>query len=449
MKTVEQLIEKWSPVLDAPGVNPITDTVRRQTTAVLLENTEQDLIQTRQMLAEAGPTTQTGQYGTAYPTDGTGLSKYDPILISMVRRSAPQMIAYDICGVQPLRQPTGLIFALRSRYAAQNGLEAQFDEANTAFSGIAGVSPGASTGSGQATDATNPTNDFVFSDQDPSGTTSTAIVAPGTAMATAAGEALGGGVTEFGEMSFTIEQMSVTAKTRALKAGYSVEFAQDVKNLHGLDADAELSSILSTEILSEVNREVLRTIYAGAKIGAQDATTTGVFDLLTDSDGRWLAERHKGLLFQIEREANAIYQQTRRGKGNIMVCSSDVASALAMNGVLDYAPALANNINVDSAGATFAGTFKNGMKVYVDPYSGVAGSNSQFAMIGYKGTSAWDAGQFYCPYVPLQIVRTTNPATMSPVLAYRMRYGMAKNPFFNTAGRTNAYYRLFAVRNLI
>lgn len=445
MKTVEQLIEKWAPVLDAPGIAPITDAVRRQTTAVLLENTEQDLMQTRQMLAEASPVTQT----QGYPTDGTGLAKYDPVLISMVRRAAPQMIAYDICGVQPLRQPTGLIFALRSKYAAQNGTEALFNEANTAFSGVAGVSPGTSTGTGQAVDLSDPTNDFVFSDQDPSGTTSTAIVAPGTAMTTVQGEALGGGVTDFGEMSFTIEQMSVTAKTRALKAGYTVEFAQDVKNLHGLDADAELSNILSTEILAEVNREVLRTIYASAKVGAQDATVAGKFDLTQDSDGRWLAERHKGLLFQIEREANAIAQQTRRGKGNFVVCSSDVASALSMNGALDYAPALANSLAVNDTGATFAGVLKNGMKVYVDPYAGMAGTQSQFAMVGYKGASAWDAGQFYCPYVPLQIVRTTNPATMSPVLAYRMRYGMAKNPFFNTAGRTNAYYRLFAVRNLI
>lgn len=434
MKTVEQLIEKWSPVLDAPGVAPITDAVRRQTTAVLLENTEQDLMQTRQMLSEASPVTQT----QGYPTDGTGLAKYDPVLISMVRRAAPQMIAYDICGVQPLRQPTGLIFALRSKYAAQNGTEALFNEANTAFSGAA--SP-AHAGS-------DPTADFV--DQD-SGTVGDQFgtVTTGTAMATTAAEALGGGVTDFGEMSFTIEQMSVTAKTRALKAGYTVEFAQDVKNLHGLDADAELSNILSTEILAEVNREVLRTIYASAKIGAQDATKAGVFDLTQDSDGRWLAERHKGLLFQIEREANAVAQQTRRGKGNIVVCSSDVASALSMNGALDYAPALANGLTVNDTGATFAGTLKNGMKVYIDPYAGVAGTQTQFFMVGYKGASAWDAGQFYCPYVPLQIVRTTNPATMTPVLAYRMRYGMAKNPFFNTAGRTNAYYRIAAVRNLL
>ncbi len=439
--TVEQLMEKWAPVLDAPDVTPIVGLNRRQTTAVLLENTEQDLIQTRQMLAEAGPGNQT----MSYPTDGTGLSKFDPVLISMVRRSAPQMLAYDICGVQPLRQPTGLVFALRSRYGAQNsGLEAQFNEANTGFSGTSASGQG-----GTAHAGTDPTMDFVDQDAgtvgDQFGTYTT-----GKGIETPAGEVLGTGTTPFSEMSFTIEQMSVTAQTRALKAGYSVEFAQDVKNLHGLDADAELSSILSTEILSEVNREVLRTIYAGAKVGAQGATKAGVFDLLTDSDGRWLAERHKGLMFQIEREANAIAQETRRGKGNLMVCSSDVASALAMAGSLDYAPALANDLNVDDTGATFAGVIKNSrMRVYIDPYSGVAGTNSQFFMIGYKGTSAWDAGQFYCPYVPLQIVRTTDPTTMSPVLAYRLRYGMARNPFFKTAGRNNAYYRIASVRNLI
>ena len=439
VQTVQSLIEKWAPVLDAPGVAPIKDQGRRGTTAVLLENTEQDMIQTRQMLREdSAPTGQT----QGYPSDGSGLAKYDPVLISMVRRAAPQMIAYDVCGVQPLRQPTGLIFALRSKYATQAGTgttnEAQFFEANTAFSGAA--SP--------AHAGTDPTMDFVDQDDATPGN-QFGTYTTGTAMDTTAGEQLGAAGTPFSEMSFTIESISVTAKTRALKAGYTVEFAQDVKNLHGLDADAELSNILSTEILSEVNREVLRTIYAGAKVGAQATTKAGVFDLLTDSDGRWLAERHKGLLFQIEREANAIAQQTRRGKGNLLVVSSDVASALAMNGALDYAPALQNGLQVDDTGATFAGTLKNDMKVYIDPYSGVAGSNQQFALVGYKGVSAWDAGQFYCPYVPLQIVRTTNPATMTPVLAYRMRYGMTKNPFFNTSGRNNAYYRIMCVRNLL
>lgn len=434
VQTVEQLMEKWAPVLDAQGVTPITNTHKRQTTAVLLENTEQDIVQSRQLLQEAAPGSQT----QGYPTDGTGLSKFDPVLISMVRRSAPQMLAYDICGVQPLRQPTGLIFALRSRYGAQSGAEAQFQEANSAFSGAAAP----------AHAGTDPTQDFV--DQDPvTPGDQFGIQTTGVGVTTQVGETLGSTGPAFAEMSFTIEQMSVTAKTRALKAGYSVEFAQDVKNLHGLDADAELSNILSTEILSEVNREVLRTIYAGAKVGAQAATKAGVFDLLSDSDGRWLAERHKGLLFQIEREANAVAQETRRGKGNLLVCSSDVASALAMGGMLDYAPALANDITVDDTGATFAGILNKKMRVYIDPYSGSAGTNSQFFMVGYKGASAWDAGQFYCPYIPLQIVRTTDPATMSPVLAYRLRYGMVRNPFFATAGRNNAYYRICAVRNII
>ena len=434
--TVEALLEKWAPVLDAPGVTPITERTRRETTAVLLENTEQDIKQQKQAIMEASPVTAT----QGYPTDGTGLSKFDPVLISMVRRSAPQMIAYDICGVQPLRQPTGLIFALRSKYATQGGTEALFNEANTAFSGAASpVHAG-----------TDPTMNFVDQDAgtagDQFGTYTT-----GTAMATTVGETLGGGVTEFGEMSFSVEQMTVTAKTRALKAGYTVEFAQDLRNLHGLDADAELSNILSTEILAEVNREVLRTIYTGAKVGAQDATKTGVFDLLTDSDGRWLAERHKGMLFQIEREANRIAQETRRGKGNILVCSSDVASALAMAGVLDYAPALqgGTNMNIDESSATFAGILNNRFRVYVDPYSGQAGTNNQFAMVGYKGASAWDAGVFYAPYVPLQIVKTTDPATFTPRMAYRLRYGICSHPFFNAGGRTNAYYRIFAVRNLL
>lgn len=435
--TVQALLEKWAPVLDADGVDPITERVRRETTAVLLENTEIDIKQTRQMVQEAAVTTTTNGYSNG--AGGDGLAKYDPVLISMVRRNAPQMIAYDICGVQPLRQPTGLIFALRNKYATMGGTEAQFNEANSAFSGAATpVHAG-----------TDPTMDFVDQDGvtggDQFGTYTT-----GVGVTTQVGETFGNGTgPEIGEMSFSVEQMTVTAKTRALKAGYTAEFAQDLKNLHGLDADAELSNILSTQILGEVNREVLRTIYSCARIGAQDATKAGVFDLLTDSDGRWLAERHKGLLFQIEREANRIAQETRQGKGNILVCSSDVASALAMAGVLDYAPALQSNLNVDESSATFAGILNKRYKVYVDPYSGAAGTQSQFFMVGYKGASAWDAGIFYAPYVPLQIVKTTDPATFTPRMAYRMRYGICKHPFFNTAGRTNSYYRIAAVRNLI
>ena len=432
--TVQALLEKWAPVLDADGVDQISDRHRRETTAVLLENTEMDIKQTRQLVQENSPATATNGYSNG--AGGDGLAKYDPVLISMVRRAAPQMIAYDICGVQPLRQPTGLIFALRSKYATMGGAEALFNEANSAFSGA-----GAQVG-------TDPTSDFV--DQDP--VTAGDQLTPyttGKGMDTTFGESLGGGTNEFGEMSFSVEQMTVTAKTRALKAGYTTEFAQDLRNLHGLDADAELSNILSTEILGEVNREVLRTIYSCARVGAQDATKPGVFDLLTDSDGRWLAERHKGLLFQIEREANRIAQETRRGKGNILVCSSDVASALAMAGVLDYSPALQSNMNVDESSATFAGILNKRYKVFVDPYAGAAGTQSQFFMVGYKGASAWDAGLFYAPYVPLQIVKTTDPQTFTPRMAYRMRYGICKHPFFNGTGRSNSYYRISAVRNII
>jgi len=438
--TIQNLLEKWAPVLDAEGVDAISDRQRRETTAVLLENTEQDILQTREMMNEATVTTTTNGYSNG--VGGDGLAKYDPVLISMVRRAAPQMIAYDICGVQPLRQPTGLIFALRSKYATMGGTEALFNEPNTAFSGAA--TP--------AHAGFDPTADFVDQDAvtagDQFGTYTT-----GVGMSTSVGETLGNGTgPEFGEMSFSVEQMTVTAKTRALKAGYSVEFAQDLKNLHGLDADAELSNILSTEILGEVNREVLRTIYSCARIGAQEATKAGVFDLLTDSDGRWLAERHKGLLFQIEHEANRISQETRRGKGNILMCSSDVASALAMAGMLDYAPALAagTSMNVDESSATFAGVLNKRFKVYVDPFAGVDGNHqNQFFCVGYKGSSAWDAGLFYAPYVPLQIVKTTDPATFTPRMAYRMRYGIARHPFFNGTGRTNSYYRIANVKHII
>ena len=433
--TVTQLLEKWAPVLDADGVDPISEKHRRETTAILLENTENDIAQTRSLMNENSPVTAT----QGYPTDGSGLAKYDPVLISMVRRAAPQMIAYDICGVQPLRQPTGLIFALRSKYATQNGTEALgLDEPNSAFSGAASPS--------QA--GTDPTADFVDQDPNTAGNQFGTYTA-GVGMSTQVGESLGGGVNDFGEMSFSVEQMTVTAKTRALKAGYTMEFAQDLKNLHGLDADAELSNILSTEILGDVNREVLRTIYSCAKVGAQDATKPGVFDLLTDSDGRWMAERHKGLLFQIERENNRIAQETRRGKGNFLVCSSDVASALAMAGVLDYAPALQSNLNVDESSATFCGILNGRTKVYVDPYAGQAGTQNQFFLVGYKGASAMDSGLFYSPYIPLQIVRTTDPQSFTPRLAYRMRYGISRHPFYNGTGRSNAYFRIASVKHIL
>ena len=436
MKTVQQLIEKWDSVLNVAGVAPITDRARLETTAVLLENTQNAIQEERQRrLDESAPLTQT----QGYPTDGTGMAKFDPVLISMVRRSAPKLIAYDIMGVQPLRAPTGLIFALKARYGNQSGPEALFGEVNTGFSG---------TGTHAGSD---PTADFV--DQDPvAAGNQFGTYTTGTGMSTQAMEQLGSGApgTAFGEMSFTIEQMMVEAKGRALKTGFSTEFATDLKNVHGLDADTELSNILSTALISDVNREALRSMYAAAKVGAQDATKAGVFDLLVDSDGRWLAERHKGLMFQIEREANAIAQETKMGKGNILVCSADIASALSLAGVLDYAPALQSTLSVNPAGSTFAGVIKaTGMKVYVDPYSGVAGGANQFFMVAYKGESAWDAGMFYSPYVPLQIVRGQDPNTLSPILGYKQRYAISKHPFFNQSGRVNAYMRIAAVRNVI
>lgn len=425
MEHLKHLMEKWAPVLDAEGAPAIKDSHRRQVTAVLLENTQRDLNNQKQIIAEADPTSQL----QGYADNGTGIAKYDPVLISLVRRAAPLMIAYDLCGVQPLTQPTGLIFALRSRYGNQQGEEALFNEADSDFSGT-----GTHTG----------TTPAVLNDSPTPG-----AYTKGVGIATNVAETLGGTGPDFGEMSFTVEKISVEAKTRALKASYSVEFAQDLKSLHGLDADAELSNILSTEILSEVNREVLRTMYIAARVGALDTTTPGTFDLDTDSNGRWLAERHKGLLYQIEREANRVAQETRRGKANFIVASSDVVSALNMLGALDYAPALRQSLNVDESSSTFAGVLSNGMKVYVDPYSGTAAGSGQFFMVGYKGSSAWDAGMYYCPYIPLQMVRTTDPNTFTPRMAYRMRYGIVQNPFYSLNGGQNSYFRRVKVVNLI
>lgn len=420
----KNLVEKWAPVLDAEGLTPIKDAHRRQVTAVLLENTQRDLDSQKAILMEAQPTTGLG----GYADNGTGIAKYDPVLISLVRRAAPQMIAYDLCGVQPLTQPTGLIFALRSRYGNQAGVEALFNEADSDFAGT-----GTHAGTTPAT----------LNDPTPGTYTK------GVGINTGVAETLGGTGPDFGEMSFTVEKISVEAKTRALKASYSVEFAQDLKSLHGLDADAELSNILSTEILAEVNREVLRTMYIAAQRGAADATVAGTFDLDVDANGRWLAEKHKGLMYQIERESNRIAQTTRRGKGNFIVASSDVVSALNLLGALDYAPALRQNLGVDESASTFAGVLSNGMKVYVDPYSGTASGAGQFFMVGYKGSSAWDAGMYYCPYIPLQMVRTTDPETFTPRMAYRMRYGIVQNPFESLNSRSNNYFRLVGVKNLI
>jgi len=425
----QALIEKWDPVLKAEGAPQIKDNYRREVTAQLLENTERELAKEAGVFAslnEAAPTNNGGT-GIAQGQAGTNanMAGYDPVLISLVRRAMPQMIAYDICGVQPLTQPTGLIFAMKSKYATQAGDEALFNEADSDFSG-----DGTHEGS-------NPVD----------GTYTT-----GTGMSTADGERLGMGGSgdgTFGEMAFSIERTAVEAKTRALRANYSVELAQDLKAVHGLDAEGELSNILSQEILQEINREVVRTVYTSAKAGAQVGTATaGTFDLDVDSNGRWSVEKFKGLLFQVEREANAIAQTTRRGRGNFIVCSSDVASALAMAGVLDYAPALSTSLNVDEASTTFAGVLNGKYKVYVDPYSANQ-SASQYMVVGYKGTSAFDAGLFYCPYVPLQMVRAVDPQSFQPTIGFKTRYGMVSNPFTSMSSNSNIYYRKVKVTNLM
>ena len=419
----KDLLKKWAPILEHDGVAPIKDSYRKEVTAVLLENQEKSIREEKQALFEATHSNAAG----ALPDSG-GVAKFDPVLISLVRRSAPQMIAYDLCGVQPMTQPTGLIFAMKAKYSSQGGTEALFNEADTDFSGT-----GAHAGA-------NPVD----------GTYTT-----GTGMSTSTAEGLGDGST-FNEMAFSIEKTSVTAKSRALKAEYTVELAQDLKSVHGLDAEGELSNILSTEILAEINREVIRTIYTSSKTGAQTGTASaGTFDLDVDANGRWSVEKFKGLLFQIEREANAIAQQTRRGKGNFIVCSSDVASALAMAGVLDYAPALNTGLNVDEASTTFAGVLNGRYKVYVDPYAANQAS-SQYFLVGYKGSSAFDAGLFYCPYVPLQIVRAVDPSTFQPKIGFKTRYGMVANPFTTLdagadglAAGNNYYYRKVKVANLM
>ena len=426
MTTRQQLMEKWAPILNHESAPAIQDNYRKEVTAVLLENQEREMAKQREALFEAAPANAVGSYG-----DTGGFAKFDPVMISLVRRAMPQMIAYDVCGVQPMTQPTGLIFAMKSRYSTQGGDEALFNEADTDFSGT-GTHSGASVFGGSDTN--------------------------GTGITTANAEALGtsGGGT-FGEMAFSIEKTSVTAKTRALKAEYSIELAQDLKSVHGLDAEGELSNILSTEILAEINREVIRTIYNTAKPGAAVGTATaGTFDLDVDSNGRWSVEKFKGLMFQIEREANAIGQQTRRGRANFLITSADVASALAMAGVLDYSSGITgkNALNVDDTSTTFAGVLNGKYKVYVDPYTSNV-SNTQFFVAGYKGASAFDAGLFYCPYVPLQLVRAVDPSSFQPKIGFKTRYGLVANPFVSldgTGGLTaneNYYYRRVKVTNLM
>jgi len=438
----ENYQKKWQPVLDHPDLPKISDTYKRAVTSVILENQERALKEDAQFMTEAAPTNATG----------ASVANWDPILISLVRRAMPNLIAYDIAGVQPMSGPTGLIFAMRSRYKAQDGTEALFDEAESEFSAKKTTNnlPGSA-----GTSSAGETNPAVLNDSSPG-----AYTAEG-GMATATAEALGDTSTNaFAEMAFSIEKSTVTAKSRALKAEYTMELAQDLKAIHGLDAETELANILSAEILAEINREVVRTIYVNSEKGAQtDTTAAGIFDLDTDSNGRWSVERFKGLMFQLERDANAIAQRTRRGKGNIIVCSSDVASALQMAGILDYAPALNNNLNVDDTGNTFAGVLNGRFKVYIDPYSANQAAK-QFYVVGYKGTSPYDAGMFYCPYVPLQMVRAVGQDTFQPKIGFKTRYGLQANPFAEASSSTDAvidgagaananrYYRKVQVVNL-
>jgi hypothetical protein len=448
----EQLQNKWQPILEHTDLPEIKDTYRKQVTSILLENQEK-------YLKEAAPTNATVA-GGSYPVDN-----WNPILISLVRRAMPNLIAYDICGVQPMSGPTGLIFALRSKYGGQKGSEALFQEALTKFAGAGSTAynqhnnPGGYT-AGAADGQVDPVKGLSTVDAD---------VLPTLGWGTQDGESLGGQASDnFPEMSFSIEKTTVSAKTRALKAEYTMELAQDLKAIHGLDAETELANILSAEILAEINREVVRSIYSTAKLGCRTGTvqTQGIFDLNVDANGRWSVEKYKGLMYQIEREANFIAKDTRRGKGNFILCSSDVASALAMAGVLDYTPALSTNLNVDDTGNTFAGVLNGKTKVYVDPYF----SNQiayDFCMVGYRGTSPYDAGMFYCPYVPLQMVRAVGEQTFQPKIAFKTRYGIVNNPFVSTitangttitdrsdpvsadGKRSNPYYRIFRVDNLL
>ena len=459
----ESIQNKWQPVLDHPDLPKIGDSYKRAVTSVVLENQEKSLKEDAQFMSEAAPANATG----------SSIQNWNPILISLVRRAMPNLIAYDICGVQPMSGPTGLIFAMRSRFSSQSGTEALFNEADSDFSGRNAAGSSTNTGFSQtAQSGENPAvlNDAPIPGAGPNYTT-------GTGMTTAAAEALGDASgNAFAEMAFSIEKSTVTAKSRALKAEYTMELAQDLKAIHGLDAETELSNILSAEILAEINREVVRSIYRGAEVGAADndnsdtainTTTAGIFDLDTDSNGRWSVEKFKGLMFQVERDANTIAQRTRRGKGNIIICSSDVASALQMAGVLDYTPALNNNLNVDDTGNTFAGVLNGKYKVYIDPYAANLASNAspakQYYVVGYKGTSPYDAGIFYCPYVPLQMVRAVGQDSFQPKIGFKTRYGLVANPFAGsdvtgtgsitadglTALSSNRYYRRVQVANIM
>ena len=418
----QNLQEKWSPVLEHGDLPKIENPYKKAVTAVILENQEKAAKEDKAFLGEI-----------ANVTGDSAVANWDPILISLVRRAMPNLIAYDICGVQPMTGPTGLIFAMKSRFTSNSGTEALFNEADSDFSGT-GTHSSAALNPGLMNDTTT-------------------SVTAGTGIATATAEAS----SSFAEMAFSIEKSTVTAKTRQLKAEYTMELAQDLKAIHGLDAETELANILSAEILAEINREVVRTIYEKAKKGAGvNTTTAGTFDLDTDSNGRWSVEKFKGLMFQVERDANVIAQETRRGKGNIIICSSDVASALQMAGVLDYTPALNNSLNVDDTGNTFAGTLNGRYKVYIDPYAS-NNTAAQYYVVGYKGTSPYDAGMFYCPYVPLQMVRAVGENTFQPKIGFKTRYGLIRNPFAEASSQAtyvgtdqaNIYYRMVKVTNLM
>ena len=473
----EQLQEKWAPLLDYEGIDPIKDSHRRSVTAVLLENQEKFLREQQafesggSMLTEAAPTNSTASAAGAPGLSGNAaaagpMAGFDPVLISLIRRAMPNLVAYDLAGVQPMSGPTGLIFAMRSRYTSQSGNETFYDEVDSAFSGqndgFDVTTGNTDTNAGMGTTAQSGSNPAVLNPVGGAGSQTAYTVGQG--MRTDSSETLGDNTgNQFNQMAFSIEKVTVTAKSRALKAEYSLELAQDLKAIHGLNAEAELANILSTEILAEINREVIRTIYKTAEQGAvQNTATAGIFDLDIDSNGRWSVEKFKGLLFQIERDANAIAQRTRRGKGNIILCSADVASALTMAGVLDYTPALNANLNVDDTGNTFAGTLQGKYRVYIDPYaanltSANASPGNQYYVVGYKGSSPYDAGLFYCPYVPLQMVRAVGENTFQPKIGFKTRYGIVANPFAQglTQGLgalnvdANRYYRRVAVKNLM
>ena len=481
MYNAEKIMEKWAPLLDAEGVDPIKDAHRRSVTAVLLENQEKFLAEQSafengtSMLTEAAPTNSGNAVGASGGFSGGAtpagpVAGFDPVLISLIRRSMPNLVAYELAGVQPMNGPTGLIYAMRSRFPNQSGDEAYFNEPESAFSAnkagtnigqatqgdyTAGVDDDGTVGFG-STGTQRGTNPAILENN-----ASDAVQAQysvGQGMATGDSEALGDGVNgDFNEMAFSIEKVTVTAKSRALKAEYSLELAQDLKAIHGLNAEAELANILSSEILAEINREVIRTIYKTAEAGSQvNVANNGFFNLDVDSNGRWSVEKFKGLLFNIERDANRIAQRTRRGKGNIILTSADVASALTMAGVLDYTPALNANLQVDDTGNTFAGTINGKYRVYIDPFSANSAQN-QYYVVGYKGTSPYDAGLFYCPYVPLQMVRAVGENSFQPKIGFKTRYGLVSNPFAEGTAQglgritsnSNRYYQRTVVQTLM